>query len=162
MLRLTMPKEPRWIDLPFGVRVLARPLTTAVNEAARAKGFRLTQRVLQDHAEITRAGGTVEGLPDLEDQDAQVGLSQLLYAQAIACVTIIEWEGVEAKEGGPAPVSEETICDLMQFHSVAEVFVVEITKAHREAIEEGNASRPARNGTSAAGRNTAKAAQSTA
>ncbi|CAA7619678.1 hypothetical protein MTBSS4_250048 [Magnetospirillum sp. SS-4] len=41
MIRLSLPKEPYWLDLTHGVRVFVRPLTTAVYEAARSRGWRM-------------------------------------------------------------------------------------------------------------------------
>ncbi|MDJ0685399.1 MAG: hypothetical protein QNJ84_11910 [Alphaproteobacteria bacterium] len=156
MIRLGLPKEPYWLDMPHGVRLFVRPLTTAIYEAARAKGARLAGQVVGEHAEILQAGGSVEGLPDLEDADAVVGLSQFLFAQALAVSAIIRWEGVLAAEGGAADVSEETVFDLMRIHSVADDFLHLYTRPHREVIAEGNASRPSPNGASALGRDTAQ------
>ena len=39
MLTLDLPAEPYWLDLPRGVRVEIRPVTTAVMAAAQAAGF---------------------------------------------------------------------------------------------------------------------------
>ena len=36
MIRLDLPREPQWLDLPHGVRLLVRPLDTATDAAARA------------------------------------------------------------------------------------------------------------------------------
>lgn len=160
MIKLSLPKNPYWIDLPHGVRLYVRPLTMAVYEAARAKGSRLVADILQDHAEITMAGGTVEGLPDLNDEDARAGLSQFLFAQALAAAAIIRWEGVLSEDGDPMEVTEQSVADLMRYHDMAEGFLVKYTRSHAEAVSEGNASRPSPNGTTAAGRNIAEGAGS--
>lgn len=159
MIRLNLETEPYWIDLPHGVRVFVRPLTTAIYEAAQAKGARLVAEILREHSEISLAGGTVEGLPDLEDRDAVAGLSQFLFAQALAMSAIIRWEGVLGEEDEPIEVSPDAVASLMKFHRMAEEFVVAYTRTHVEAIAEGNASRPSPSGTSAAGRNTAEGAE---
>lgn len=160
MIRLSLPKDPYWLDLPHGVRVLVRPLTTAIYEAARAKGARLAGDVVSEHAEIVMAGGAVEGLPDLEDEDAMAGLSQFLFVQALAVAAIIRWEGVLDEAGNPVEVTAKAVRDLMWFHRVAEGFVSAYTRPHAEAVAEGNASRPSPNGTSAAGRTIAEGAAS--
>ncbi len=36
MIRLDLPREPHWLDLPHGVRLQVRPLDTATDAAARA------------------------------------------------------------------------------------------------------------------------------
>lgn len=160
MIRLSLPKDPCWIDLPHGVRVLVRPLTTAIYEAARAKGARLAGDLVGEHAEIVMAGGSVEGLPNLEDRDAVVGLSQFLFAQALAAAAVIRWDGVLSEDGEPMEVSEAAVADLMRYHNIAEEFLVKYTRSHAEAVAEGNASRPSPNGTTAAGRNIAEGAES--
>ena len=40
MLTLDLPAEPYWLDLPRGVRVEIRPVTTAVMAAAQAGSAR--------------------------------------------------------------------------------------------------------------------------
>jgi len=40
MLTLDLPVEPYWLDLPRGVRVEIRPVTTAVMAAAQAASAR--------------------------------------------------------------------------------------------------------------------------
>jgi hypothetical protein len=51
MLRLAIPKEPYWLDLPAGVRLQVRPLTTAVMAAAQARA----QQAVAELAEQVRA-----------------------------------------------------------------------------------------------------------
>jgi len=162
MIRLTIPKEPYWIDLPHGVRVFVRPLTTAVYEAARARGWRMARAIAAEHADLKAAGADITGLPDLSDEDALAGLSQMLFAQGLARSAITKWEGVLDEADKPAEITDAAIADLMQLPRMAEGFVVQYTETHEAVIAEGNVSRPAPNGTSAAGRNTAEAAVETA
>ena len=62
----------------------------------------------------------------------------------------------------PAEVTDTAIAELMQLPRMAESFVVQYTETHEAVIAEGNVSRPAPNGTSAAGLTTAEAAVETA
>ncbi len=39
MIRLDLPREPHWLDLPHGVRLLVRPLDTATDAAGRRQGL---------------------------------------------------------------------------------------------------------------------------
>ncbi len=155
MIRLSLPKEPYWLDLPHGARVFVRPLSTAIYEAARVKAARLARDVMSEHAGIAQAGGSVEGLPDLEDKDAVLGLSQFLFVQALAVAAIIRWEGVLDQNDQPAEITDKSVCGLMEFHRIAEEFVLAYTRTHTEAVAEGNALGPSPSGTSAAGRNIA-------
>lgn len=123
MIRLSLPKDPYWLDLPHGVRLYVRPMTTAIYEAAHAKGARLANDLVREHVEITLAGGAVEGLPDLEDKDAVQGLSQFLFARTLAEAAIIRWENVADENGDPVKVSEKSVSELMRFHRIADAFI---------------------------------------
>lgn len=158
MIRLSLPTEPYWLDLPHGVRLFVRPLDTAIYEAARQRGVRLARQIIQEHLEIKAAGGQVTGLPDFTDEDGLTGLSQMLFVQALARSAIIKWEGVGDKDGNPVDPTDETVATLMRIHRMAEEFSLAYTATHQGLIAEGNASRPAPNGISAAGLNTAEPA----
>jgi len=158
MIRLDLPKEPYWMDMPHGVRLFVRPLTTAVYEAASARGRRLARQLCEEYAEVKAVGGSIEGLPDVSDPDAVAGLSQLIFVQALARSAVVAWEGVAAANGTRAPVTPGNVDALMLHHRVAEAFVVDYTRTLAELVSEGNASRPSPSGTSAAGRATAKGA----
>ncbi|OKH89211.1 hypothetical protein [Thalassospira sp. TSL5-1] len=155
MIRLSLPKEPYWLDLPHDVRLQVRPLDTSLYEAARHKGARLAQRLISDHAEITLAGGTVGELPDLNDPDAINGLSQFLFTQALATLAIMTWEGVLDDKNAPCPVNETSVAMLMRIPSIADEFLRKYTKPHHDVLAEGNGSGLAPNGISAAGPNIA-------
>jgi len=150
-----MPKEPYWIELAHGVRVRVRPLTTAMYEAARAKALRRVRELVDERRLIEEAGGRVEGLPDLADPDQAAGFSQFMFAQGLAQAAVFEWQGVLAADGAPAPVTDETVAELMMVHRLAEEFVVRYTATHERLIHEGNACGPSPSGTSATGPATA-------
>ncbi|WP_316979963.1 hypothetical protein [Shumkonia mesophila] len=162
MIRLDIPKKPYWLEgMPHGLRLFVRPLTTAIYEAARGRGMRLARQLCEEHAEVSAAGGIIEGLPDLTDGDAVAGLSQFLYAQALARFAILAWEGVLDASGEAAEVTENAVNELMMIADVAEAFLVAYTRPVAAVVSEGNGSRPSPNGTSAAGRATAKGAATT-
>lgn len=158
MIRLDLPTKPYWLDLPHGVRLFVRPLDTAIYEAARQRGMRLAKQIIQEHAEIQAAGGEVTGLPDFSDQDGILGLSQMLFVQALARSAILRWEGVGDKHGTPVDPTDEAVATLMRIHRMAEEFTLAYTATHQGLVAEGNVSRPAPNGTLAAGLNTAEPA----
>ncbi|CAA7625582.1 hypothetical protein [Magnetospirillum sp. SS-4] len=120
MIRLSLPKEPYWLDLPHGVKVFVRPLTTAVYEAARARGWRMARAIAAEHADLKAAGADITGLPDLSDEDALAGLSQMLFAQGLARSAITKWEGVLDEADQPAEVTDTAIAELMQLPRMAE------------------------------------------
>jgi hypothetical protein len=160
MVRLGLPREPHWLDLPGGVRLQLRPLTTAVMAAAQARA----QQAVADLAEQVRtrrdAGLPLHDLPDLDDEAERAGLAQLLLVKALARNAILAWEGVlDVKGEAPAPVTPETVGDLMEgFWVVADAFLRQYTAPIDALLSEGNASRPSPPGTSVAGAATAPSA----
>jgi hypothetical protein len=118
----------------------------------------LTAAIAAEHADLKAAGADITGLPDLSDEDALAGLSQMLFAQGLDRSSITKWEGVLDAGDQPAEITDAAIAELMQLPRMAESFVVQYTETHEAVIAEGNVSRPAPNGTSAAGLTTAEAA----
>jgi hypothetical protein len=160
MVRLGLPREPYWIDLPGGVRLQVRPLTTAVMAAAQARAQQAVADLVEQVRTRREAGLPLDGLPDLEDEAERAGLAQLLLVKALARHAILAWEGVLAAAGEmPAPVTPETVGDLMEgFWIVADAFLRQYTAPIDALLAEGNASRPSPPGTSAAGAATAASA----
>jgi len=65
MLTLDLPTEPHWLDLPRGVRVEIRPVTTAVMAAAQAGSTRRlgALRALETDLDPDMARGLAFALP---------------------------------------------------------------------------------------------------
>ena len=159
MIRLNLPNEPYWLDLGHGVRVKVRAPSTAIAAAVLAAAARRVDALRKDLEERKRAGVALDGLPDLDDPDVREGHLQLVTAQSYARFAIVEWEGVLAAEGDePAPVTPQAVDDLMQIYAIAVAFVSLYLQPLDVLVDEGNASRPAPSGTSAAGPDTAPSA----
>lgn len=149
MIRLNLPKKSRWIDLPLGVRVLVKPLSTPVYEACRFEADRRVRAIRSEMIEAKAAGATVEGLPDLGNDSALAGFSQFIFTQCLACEAIEEWEGVLCLESDdPAPVSHDGINELMRIHAMADSFLDQYVRDYTQLLVEGKPSVPGSNGTS--------------
>ena len=160
MIRLNLPTEPYWLELGYGVRVKVRPPSTAIAAAVRAAAARRVDALRQDLAERKRSGVPLDGLPDLDDPDVREGHLQLVTAQSYARAAIVDWEGVLAAEGdAPAAVTPQAVDDLMRIYALAVAFVSLYLQPIDVLAAEGNASRPAPNGTSAAAPDTASSAE---
>ena len=141
MLTLDLPTGPRWIDLPEGVRVRVRPVTTAVMQAAQHYAAR--------QINAAREAGT------LEDDWAQ-GLTWAELVVGLARHSIVEWEGVADAAGEPLPVTPEYITMLVQDHwHIANEFWRQATEPARAVSAEGNGSAPVPHGSGAAAQPTA-------
>jgi len=87
MLKLSIDREPFWLDVMPGVRIKLRPVTVAAILAARAAA-----------AEMLRKGG--------ENAEAKAGFA---FTRALARSGIIEWEGIGDQDGNPIATTPEAI-----------------------------------------------------
>lgn len=170
-IRISKAKQdaPYWMDLPFGVRFLVRPIDTAIYDYAAARAHRLV-RELGEHAEaIETAGGTVTGLPSMADADAQAGLSQTFFTMGLAQAAVLDWEGVDddddeahppivlVMEGSPddpdSPISAAYAAIALvirKWPAIANAFAAKYGKPLLDRVTEGKGSGTSPLGTSAA------------
>jgi len=159
MLRLNLKKQPYWTDLPAGVRVKLRPLSTAIMSAAQSCVIKQITGWRRECISRLEAGADIGDIPDVDDEETRLGLSEALLIKALARGAILEWQGVLTGDGdAPAAVSDQAVNDLMDIWFIAQDFWKHYTDSLFLLEAEGNASRPAANGTSAAGRDIAQPA----
>ncbi len=152
MLRLNLKKEPYWLELPAAVRVKVRPLTTAVMSAAQSQ-------VIKQIIAMREACKTDPTLPDVDDDQTRLSLSESLLIKALARNSIIEWEAVMLPDSDAlAPINDQTVNDLMDIWFVAQEYWKQYTSSLSLLDAEGNGSGLAPSGTSAAGQDTAESA----
>ena len=138
MIRLDLPREPHWLDLPHGVRLHVRPLDTATDAAARAAAA----------ADLRERG---ESVPPAAAKDSwRLGQAKAALARALGQLTILEWSGVLVPDGAPAPVTEDTVALLMAIPDIATAFLRQIYAPLDRLAAEGNVSGAAPTGISAA------------
>lgn len=138
MLILTLKRDPEWIDTVAGVRLLCRPLSSAMMLAIRS-----------DLAGSDVASDDVEGM-------------QAAFTIAVAKRSIIDWDGVGDGDGNPIEVTPEGIAALMDLHKIFEAFTEKVVNPYLLVQSEKNASAPSPNGTSAAAGNIATPATASA
>jgi hypothetical protein len=152
MLKLSLSKEPYVIELGMGVRVKVRPLTTAIMSAAQSQ-------VIKHIVAMREACKTDLALPDVDDEQTRLGLSEALLIKALARGSIIEWEGVMLPDSDAlAPINDQTVNDLMDIWFVAQEYWKQYTSSLSLLDAEGNGSGLAPSGISAAGPDTAESA----
>lgn len=122
-VRLRAAGAARWVDLPHGVRVQVRPVTSAIVAAAQ-----------------TAARRKLAALPEAEraDGDWAAGYAFAVTVAEIGRMSIVAWEGVQDEDGAPAPLSAETIATLFQQDDIAMAFWVAATATVHEVVAEGN------------------------
>ena len=139
MQRLNLTPDLEWIDLPRDVRVQVQPVTTALIYAAR-----------RDPA--------IAALPADADQE----LVALVMGQSIARLAIVAWEGVGDAEGNPIDPSPEAVTELMNIWPICRAFNKQIVEPAFDQESEKKGSAPSPSGSSAAARDTAKDAGTSA
>ena len=162
MIDLSQRSEPYELELPYGLRVTVRPLTTAGMAAAQAAARRAVEAIERQARERTEAGLALDGLPDLSAEGERDGFYQAQLIRELAVRHIASWTGVELN-GGPAPPSPENIAAVMELYPVGERFFQEFTLRQVLLNAAKNASGPSAAGTSrrAEGPSTAKPAGKT-
>ena len=143
MLTLNIPTEPRWLDLPQGVRLLSRPITTAVMQAAQSAAAR--------RLEAAREAGPL-------DLDWERGLAFLYLVQGLARHTVLDWQGVGDATGAPLALSPEGLDRLMEHDAIASAFWMRATAPVQALVAEGNGCAPGLPGIGAVGPDTAAVA----
>jgi hypothetical protein len=125
MLKLDLPVEPFWADLPHGVRVRIKPVTTAIVSAAQHRAARLGREAAE------AAGGEL-------DPDMSRGLAFVLMAKALARFAVEEWEGVAGADDAPLPISPDAVESLMDIESMASAFWDAALRPIQAVSAEGN------------------------
>lgn len=141
MITLKHEKEPYDLELPYGISVTVKPLTTSAMLSAQATARRLADKETPKDAS-----------PDLRD-----GLYQAFLIYELAMRHITALKGVEL-DGKDAAATSENIRAVMDLYPVGERFYQEFTMRQVLLNAAKNASRLSAAGTSSAaeGRNTAK------
>lgn len=148
MLRLDMPTASRWHELGEGVRVLSKPLTTALSIAAESYALRERDRI--------RAAAKAAGVPDpFAAEDLGTGLAYEIRMQSLAAMMLEAWEGVGATATRAAELTPEAAAALMRHPAMATAFDRKISAPLAELAAEGNGSALSPSTISAQGANTA-------
>ncbi len=125
MYRLNLSREPEWLELAPGLRLLLAPMSTALMMAART-----------DPA--------VQELPE----DASNDTRGMVFARALARRALLDWEGVGDTAGEPLPVTPEGIDALLDIFPIFDAFQTEFVGKGLMLDAEGNASAPSPTGSS--------------
>lgn len=125
MLKLTLPTEPYWVEMPLGVRLRIKPVTTAIVSAAQHRAARLGREAAE------AAGGEL-------DPDMSRGLAFVLMAKALARFAVEEWEGVAGADDAPLPLTGDAVESLMDIESMASAFWDAALKPIQAVSAEGN------------------------
>lgn len=125
MLKLDLPTEAYWVDMPHGVRLRMKPVTTAIITAAQQRAARLGRETAE------ASGGDL-------DEDMSRGLAFVLMAQAIGRFAIEAWEGVGNADGNALALTPDAVDMLMNIPDMASAFWDAAFKPVQIVSDEGN------------------------
>jgi hypothetical protein len=126
MIDLHHQVDPYDLELPYGLKVTVKPLTTAGMAAAQAAARRAMEAIERQARERSEPGLPLDGLPDFSTEAERDGFYQAQLIRELAVRHITDWAGVEL-EGGPAPPTPENIAAAMDLYPVGERFFQEFT-----------------------------------
>lgn len=160
MLKLDIKKEPYWLELQAEVRLKVKPLTSAIMHLAQAQAVRTMLAAQTERKARLESGADVTDLPDLENEHVRHSVSETVLITQLARHAILAWENVVVPgTETPAELTPDHVGELMDIWFINQEFGKKYMRQMDLLEAEGNGSRPARNGTSAAGRATARTAR---
>jgi hypothetical protein len=118
--------EPYGLELPYGLHVIVRPLTTVGMAVAQAAARRAVEAIERQARVRLESGLPLDGLPDLSAEGERDGFYQAQLIRELAVRHITSWSGIE-REGGPAPPTPENVSAVMELYPVGERFFQEFT-----------------------------------
>jgi hypothetical protein len=147
MFSLALPTEPRWLDLPMGVRVKVRPLDGLVITAARRHVQREVLKMREDRTEREAAGVPADDTPDLDDPNMAEAMFRLEFARALAKYGVMDFDGVGDASGSVAvPFSSEMAQALVVHPDMMDAFLTAYLAPTTALATEGNGSAVTLNG----------------
>lgn len=159
MFRLTLSTAPRWLELPLGIRVEVRPLTTALVEAAAAEALKRIVAMKMEASDAEKAGQPLDSTAfNGANSSALDGMWNQYRAEALARYGVIRWEGIAGTDGAPLPVTPASIEAFAAHPVLAKHFVERYSQPVNDVVEEGNGSAPSSDGSSEGAEITAEAA----
>lgn len=147
MIKLNISTGPAWIELFAGVRVLVHPARTSLMLGAR-------DDVWGNVAPVAPVESDDEDESDGAVKDAQA-FDRLAFNKAVARRAIADWEGVGDPDGVALPVTPDTVDAAMEDYRFWGAFQEKYIMPANAVVDEGNASGPSLNGTTATGPTTA-------
>jgi hypothetical protein len=122
-LILKQPGKPKWVALHSGAALLCGPGTSLQFYAARSRAEALVIDLKAAGSAVTKAGGRIEGVPDLSSVEAVASVVETLLIVSLAELLVCDWRGIFDKAKGAAiPFQPAYLAQLLLDHTVAEKF----------------------------------------
>lgn len=156
MLKLELDRQPRWLDLPHGVKVQVRPLTTTITEAAFAEGLEHLRPFKLAAEDAAKAGTPMDPLgPNGANAAWLQGMHWHFLVAALVRYGAIAWEGLSGDDGEPLPITSAACIAFAAHPDLGREFFARYRDTLSAVDAEGNGSAPSFNGGSAGAPSTA-------
>lgn len=143
MLRLKKQTESRWIDLPNGVRIKVRPLSTAYLTAARSEAVKRIAAMQKEEEDKVAAGFPVDPSgPTFANANFRNGVAQQMLAETLLRYLGEEWEGVGDENGEPLPIDAASAQAFAALDDMAAAFLAAVLAPLDAVSAEGNGFAP--------------------
>jgi len=123
MISLKQKTEPYDIELPYGITITVKPLTTASMAGCQAAARRRVEAVESQARDRKESGLPLDGLPDLDGEDERDGFLQCQVVYELAARHVTAWTGIE----DDPPVTRDNIIAVMDLYPVGEQFLQKLT-----------------------------------
>jgi hypothetical protein len=127
------------VRLPGGAALTCRPGTTPLIYAARSRAETYLADLISAGEVVTKAGGHIEGGPDIATPDGLAGTKESLFVLSLAELAVTGWSGIGTAKGKPLDFHAALLPRLLTIPAVAEAFRQQYLAMAGEAIAEGNA-----------------------
>lgn len=149
--RIDLPRQPYWLDLPFGVRIKVRPLDVALFSAATRMAAETLSETKPGFARAIAEGESAKAVSD--------GVWAATLTTAVAELAILDWTGVIDEENGPCLPDRQAIHQIFDRNWMVALEFHRLYVLQAEGlVAEGEGCAPAPNGSSAGAPSTAEPA----
>jgi hypothetical protein len=136
-IRLSLRRDPDWVDIGSGAALFCVPPTAFLVHAARAQATALIVELKSAGEAVTKAGGRIAGVPDLSVEQNAQGLFNALFTVSAAEIAVTDWRGVEGRRGEPLKFEPALLARLFESANVSDRFRANYFRPLDEVTDEG-------------------------
>ena len=138
-ITLGKPRVAGWLDLYNGAALHMLPATTAMVQMAHARADALLADLKSAGFAVTRAGGQIIDLPDLDDDVVSGGMQRALFIVSLAEIGCTDWRNILDADGQALPFDASRLVELFTDPLVSQSFLPTYLGGLYGEVQAGNA-----------------------
>ena len=138
-ITLGRDRKGGWLDLYNGAALHVLPATTAMVQLAQSRADGLLAEIKEAGIAVTKAGGRIVDLPNLDDEDAQEGVRRALFILSLAEIGTTDWRNIRGPDGEMLAFDPGRLAELFTDPLVSGNFLSRYLAGVFAEIEAGNA-----------------------